>query len=137
MCKVLREGRVLITTPSSGRGARSLTPATGSYRRSRLRPFLLRVSFSASPSPVWTSTSEPLPRFNSEAAPCPGKGSLTLPVPSSISLVMSGDCVEWSLMTRDVASRHSVPLPVQGLTGTVRISLTLRREAHCAASGVA
>lgn len=50
---------------------------------------------------------------------------------SAVSLVVSGRCLEWSLMTRDVTSR----LLVQGLAGTVRISATLRREAHCAMLG--
>lgn len=44
---------------------------------------------------------------------------------------MSGDCGEWSLLpTPDIASS-----PAQGATGTVRISLTPGREAHCAALG--
>lgn len=38
-------------------------------------------------------------------------------------------------MTRDVSSRHLVCLPAQRLTGTVRTSLTPRREANCAALG--
>lgn len=43
-----------------------------------------------------------------------------------------GDGAEGSLLTRDVASGHSAPPPCPG---TARISLTRRREAHCAASG--
>lgn len=134
-CKVPHECRVLII-PSSGQGEWSLTPGTCSHRKnSAMSPFLSQNAFLCLPFTYLDPTSDPLSRLKPETTPSPGMGSLTLLITSATSLVESRVCVEWSPMTRDVSSRHSGCLPAQGLTGTVRTSLTPRREAHCAALG--